>query len=222
MNNLSSRSFRNNEWCELTWLGFPILFLCCTLLHPYSAGSGKITWWCLCSQLETDIVLREGSDDLQELLAHVGLNVSGERRVEVGHTEGPRPPRLPGRASTQVCEFPLVIVNNLLQCLIWQGRAFKHLPAGGKSVEPIIDTPRDILQDRRRVVGLSIDAHWSTVGFCERLIGTVSYVQSNIREIHDIFVNLNNIHNLDILWTTTNSSLLFLWDEHWRQDPDDR
>ena len=59
-----------------------------------------------------------------------------------------------------------MIVNNLLQCLlIWRGRAFKHLLAGGKSVEPIIDTLRDILQDRRRVVGLSVDVHWNTVGF---------------------------------------------------------
>ena len=84
------------------------------------------------------------------------------------------------------------MVPALLQCLlIWRGRGFKLLLAGGKSVEPIIDTPRDVLQDRRRVVGLSVDVHWNTVGLCKGLIKTVSYVQSNIKEIHDIFVNLS-------------------------------
>ena len=30
-------------------------FSCCVgkFLHPYSAGSGKRSWWCLCSQLES-------------------------------------------------------------------------------------------------------------------------------------------------------------------------
>ena len=38
---------------------------------------------------------------------------------------------------------------------------------------------------------MSVDVHWNTVGLCKGLIKTVSYVQSNIKEIHDIFVNLN-------------------------------
>ena len=41
------------------------------------------------------------------------------------------------------------------------------------------------------MVGLSVDVHWNTVGFCEDLVRTVSHVQSHIKEIHDIFVNLN-------------------------------
>ena len=59
------------------------------------------------------------------------------------------------------------------------------------SQESIIDTPRDVLQDRRRVVGLSVDVHWNTVGFCKGLMKIVSYIQSNIKEILDTFVNLS-------------------------------
>ena len=58
-------------------------------------------------------------------------------------------------------------------------------------VESFIDTLRYVLQDERRIVGLFVDVHWNTVGFCEWLIKAVSHVQSNIKEIHDIFVNLN-------------------------------
>ena len=38
---------------------------------------------------------------------------------------------------------------------------------------------------------MSVDAHWNTIGFCKDLVGTVSCVQSYIKDIHDIFINLN-------------------------------
>ena len=85
-----------------------------------------------------------------------------------------------------------MVVPALLECLlIWRSHGLELFLAGGKYVESIIDTLRNVLQDRRRVVGLSLDVHWNTVGFCEDLVGTVSYVQSHIKEIHDIFINLN-------------------------------